>query len=437
MITLSEITKQRWFMKKASPAKDLKQIDSVTIQNVQLSLIQISFSDGTDSIYALLEKDSDNSWNDFFKTIFPIAPPSIQQTSYAVTFAGQFGDFIFEQKPSFVKQNTPDFFKTIHPVLTEQSNSSFVQDGTCFFKLFRRLEQGFHPESETLSFLDEQKFYVAPHLFGICFYRPRALKPNPNNDFLFAILEEHIPKSCTCWDIFAKFDSPILAKQLGIQIAAMHRALQNLKGVQASTTYESEIPFNKLQALLQTEITNHSSHASDCQTLLENLEPLRKHVQSLFQNATTFWHTQRIHGDLHLGQILYPHQTFCKINKSNDCKIIDFEGEPSRTLSFRRRLQSPAIDLAGMIRSFRYASFVRQNASRQHANTSSQFSETEIAFLTGYATKQNIEITNLQTALQPYILAKCVYETCYELEYRPNWFHIPASALLAEIQQYI
>ena len=73
-----------------------------------------------------------------------------------------------------------------------------------------------------------------------------------------------------------------------------------------------------------------------------------------------------------------------------------------------------------MLRSFQYASAVSglDSASCGHA------------FLEGYASASHQNTANLESAAAPYILAKAVYEACYELEFRPDWFHIPARALL-------
>ena len=141
-------------------------------------------------------------------------------------------------------------------------------------------------------------------------------------------------------------------------------------------------------------------------------------AQQLFANLPP----QRIHGDYHLGQVLLS----ANINddahavRPDDIKILDFEGEPSRTLGYRRALRSPLVDVAGMLRSFGYAG----------ATAGTDRSACERSFLEGYAHVSGIPATALREACAPYTIAKAVYEACYELEFRPDWFHIPARALL-------
>ena len=92
----------------------------------------------------------------------------------------------------------------------------------------------------------------------------------------------------------------------------------------------------------------------------------------------------------------------------------------SMGIEYRRALRSPAVDIAGMLRSFQYAGAVSgQNSAA-----------CERAFLEGYAQAVHVDLDTLEHAATPYILAKAVYEACYELEFRPDWFHIPARALL-------
>ena len=83
-------------------------------------------------------------------------------------------------------------------------------------------------------------------------------------------------------------------------------------------------------------------------------------------------------------------------------------------------MRSPAVDIAGMLRSFQYAG----------ATAAYDSATCERAFLEGYAQAAHIDAAALETACAPYVLAKAVYEACYELEFRPGWFHIPARALL-------
>ena len=128
---------------------------------------------------------------------------------------------------------------------------------------------------------------------------------------------------------------------------------------------------------------------------------------------------QRIHGDYHLGQLLFNGTNFT---------VLDFEGEPTRTLEFRRRLRSPAADIAGMLRSFAYAEAVRQANIPEQKRTAEPCSY-GLSFLIGYSQESGIPIKQLEEESRPYILSKAVYEACYELEFRPDWFWIPEKAL--------
>jgi len=100
--------------------------------------------------------------------------------------------------------------------------------------------------------------------------------------------------------------------------------------------------------------------------------------------------------------------------------MIDFEGEPTRSLDYRRTVRSPAVDIAGMLRSFAYAGAVAKNDP----------TEAQKAFVTGYSKVSGISIDEIEKECKPYILAKAIYEACYELEFRPDWFWIPSKALL-------
>ncbi len=143
----------------------------------------------------------------------------------------------------------------------------------------------------------------------------------------------------------------------------------------------------------------------------------------------------RLHGDYHLGQVLWT---------GDDFKIIDFEGEPGRPLSQRRFKRNPLRDVAGMVRSLRYASgaAVRhgrhrpEDATRLEVWARAWSSWVSAAFLGGYLERaQGSRIvprndSDLALLLEFFLLEKCVYEISYEINNRPQWVDIPLRGLL-------
>jgi maltose alpha-D-glucosyltransferase/alpha-amylase len=147
----------------------------------------------------------------------------------------------------------------------------------------------------------------------------------------------------------------------------------------------------------------------------------------------------RCHGDYHLGQLLFTGKDFV---------IIDFEGEPARPLSERRIKRSPLRDVAGMLRSFHYASsaalfgqvsgiVARQDmmptleswARRWYLWVSSVFLK---AYLQTSGSAPFLPRTReeLEALLDAHLLEKAVYETAYELNNRPDWVRIPLQGIL-------
>jgi maltose alpha-D-glucosyltransferase/alpha-amylase len=150
----------------------------------------------------------------------------------------------------------------------------------------------------------------------------------------------------------------------------------------------------------------------------------------------------RIHGDYHLGQVL---------RSRNDYVILDFEGEPARSLAQRRAKQSPLKDVAGMLRSFSYAAYAALTtfAQRRPPNTEADAKNLDAwarlwqnAVSTEFLHAYQLTITetnpNLipqpaqsQLLLNAYLLDKSLYELLYELDNRPTWVRIPLAGILA------
>jgi maltose alpha-D-glucosyltransferase/alpha-amylase len=146
-----------------------------------------------------------------------------------------------------------------------------------------------------------------------------------------------------------------------------------------------------------------------------------------------------VHGDYHLGQVLYT---------GGDFVIIDFEGEPNRSIGDRRFKRSPLRDVAGMLRSFDYAAAVALRTGVERPDdlqTLEAWAYTwrrwiAAAFLNAYLARAAgaafipTRAADLEILLDFYLIEKCVYELGYELASRPDWAEIPLAGLADLLQ---
>jgi maltose alpha-D-glucosyltransferase/alpha-amylase len=142
----------------------------------------------------------------------------------------------------------------------------------------------------------------------------------------------------------------------------------------------------------------------------------------------------RVHGDYHLGQVLRTEEDFV---------ILDFEGEPARSIAERRQKHSPLKDVAGMVRSYSYAAYAALFTFTTHAP--GDFASLEPwadawqhwsaqAFLTGYLAAAGDVFfmprgPALAVLLRAFVLDKALYELGYELNHRPDWARIPLAGM--------
>lgn len=402
MINLQDIIGKRWYMGKGRTPTLVEQIDELTIGSASISLVSLRFREGEPDLYLLTEND------DF---IGPLLYRALGKTVGSKSFRSKKGIFSFVTYSKFGR----DDLESLKPVSAEQSNSSFVAPGKIFFKIFRRLQAGAHPEEEVLRFLNEQGYQGSPELLASCRYAG-----DDGKTFVLGILEKHLPDAQNAWDVFTREPTAEKAYELGCETARMHMILREMDGCDAPSEMP---PIERLRGLLEQNAARFrvgarndeckSAAGNDELTAVQAILPrLQKIWTETAPNKSAIFKPQRIHGDFHLGQVLMtPDARF---------KMIDFEGEPTRSLEFRRGLRSPAVDVAGMIRSFAYAEAV----SKINMDNVRQ------AFIQGYAKTANVPEDALQQELKPYIMAKAIYEACYELEFRPDWFWIPARALI-------
>lgn len=420
MDDMQGISSKRWFMGKGARIDSVSEETRASIAGCAISIVRVTFNASENrapDFYALIEDECriGNMLEEAF---------SAPEKSYAASS----GKIVFKRGHDFTaKTQHGDLQKSlsaIRPLDAEQSNSAFASE-RLFFKLYRRLQAGAHPEVETLEHLEKEGLDAIPHFYGSCKYIDDS-----GNEYALGILEERLTCMQDAWAFFTqgKQDQKSLTQAafgLGEATAEMHCALKGLTGTQPQAP---DIPFDKLERLLHNAIGAGTPAGNETRALLasvaEKLPRLREIAAKSFDGTTeTLFAPQRIHGDYHLGQVLVSNRADSQAGSaptSADFKILDFEGEPTRSIDYRRALRSPLVDVAGMLRSFQYAG----------ATAAYDSATCERAFLEGYAQAAHIDAAALETACAPYVLAKAIYEACYELEFRPGWFHIPANALL-------
>ena len=421
MDNMRDIANKRWFMGKGGKIDSVTEVARAGIAGNAIVIVRVSFDTGENrspDLYAIIENE--NCIGGILEAAFS-APRT--------RFNARDGEIVFERIRDFTTDMPQSALPAIRPLDAEQSNSAFASD-RLFFKLYRRLQPGVHPEVEILEHLEKTRFSAMPHFYGSCKYIDPA-----GNEYALGILEERVSGMQDAWAFFtqgAQPQEPLVkaaqenfakaARRLGEATAEMHRALKGLAG---TSPQAPEIPFDKLESLIRNAINSAvTSGEQDARELLQNvaasLPRLREIAAKSFGTADTPLALQRIHGDYHLGQVLVSDGDGSQARNAPTFKILDFEGEPTRALDYRRAVRSPLVDIAGMLRSFQYASAVSGQDS----------APCERAFLEGYANAAHLDASEIRQAAAPYILAKAVYEACYELEFRPDWFRIPARALL-------
>jgi len=353
----------------------------------------------------------------------------------------------------------------------EQSNVSMIVDERVMLKIYRRLRTGVQPELELARFLtDVARYPNTPEYLGSVEYVAKT-----GERTALAIAFSFVPNQGDAWNAVVDAldraledlalipedeegaDSVIerlgvfpldLAKRLGERTGELHRALATPTSDPAfapepitaedierwSTTVREEA--DRVLSELEGARGTLSEAASQIVAKLLDLRPeLEARIKAIAKTAAMGVKT-RIHGDYHLGQVLV---------SKDDVVIIDFEGEPGRTLDERREKSSPLRDVAGMLRSLDYAASatVERFASRSGglpdrllAAATTWRNQASRDFLQAY-----VEVARGTPGYPPdesvaaglldlFLLQKAFYEIAYEAANRPAWLPIPLRSVL-------
>ncbi len=289
----------------------------------------------------------------------------------------------------------------------EQSNSSIAFGQDALLKVFRKVTPGLNPDVEIHSQLTQSGSTHIAALYGWLEYR------SAGGNLQLAMLQQFLPAAKDGFDLAQESvrDSAVGfeqdAAQLGVALAEIHGAL----AAQFPTvTYGTEE-----MAGIKTSM---GARLDAARQFAPTLTPYAARLRTAYDalGALSGVSIQRIHGDLHLGQTL---------RTAEGWKIVDFEGEPAKTLKERQLPDSPWRDVAGMLRSFDYAAHAALGPGT--ISGADWVARNQQSFLSAYAGRK---LTSCEEALlAAYVADKAVYETVYETRNRPSWVSIPLQAL--------
>ena len=316
----------------------------------------------------------------------------------------------------------------VRPMGAEQSNSSVVIDEALALKLYRRLEAGVNPELEVLRFLTERDFEHIAALEGFIAYEGRPLETT------LAIMQRFIPARGDGWELALETLAddpgwlPANVGRLGEVTALLHNAL----GSDASDPhFAPEEPSAEALALLSASIDEEIEQVfmslpddDRVASIAGRGEEVRDRLRQL-THVGSAGRVIRHHGDYHLGQALWTDE--------GDWVVLDFEGEPARSVPERRRKRSPLRDVAGMLRSFAYAASAAR-LQRGVEPPADWEKSCRRAFLDGYLETVDPALLPageqaIERLLTVFELEKAVYELRYELGNRPDWVGIPVAGI--------
>ncbi len=480
-----------------------------TLPEILLLLVAVNYANGPNETYAIPvlaseeQSPSPATYSSSLKVEIPqwggtwiltdaLRSPEFPETLLEVirnktTLTGEDGELRGAQTTVFAPLYSSSS-ASLHPRLVgaEQSNNSIIYGDRMILKFFRRVQEGINPDLEVLNFLTEKAHFpqIAP-LAGSLQYQTRDGK-----SMVQGILQAYVPNQGDGWGYTMKHlvsfyeaaskqtlqsasmtsgaESAVRSERvlsefvrdsaraylqvigiLGQRTAEMHQALgsdpQDTAFAPEPFTMEFQETLEKSILDLMTRVfallrEKRPSLSTEWRNVAEGLGLREQEIASKFQSVLR-WpiHAMRtrIHGDYHLGQVLYT---------GSDFVIIDFEGEPARSLAERRVKRSPLGDVAGMLRSFHYAAYapllggeprpteeverLSPWAERWNALVAARFLESyfDVAPGASYLPKSREEVHSL---LNVHLFEKAVYELGYELNNRPTWVGIPLQGIVS------